>query len=587
MLDDTFCIFKHDVNPYSKTYRICSGIDSIHEIPKFNNHYVIVSGDIHNIPDIRREFLIDSAVVEEIISELYLRVGSSFLRYLEGIFVVIIIDSNKIVMARDIFSLGNVYFDFDNATHKFIISNKIREISRFRQLKVNTAVLPRYFVCSSICIGDTFFEDIRSLRPAELLEYYIDEDRLTSSLYDDSFYKEIRKERLKDDIILKESQHIVRDALQGILDYYSGYSAVNSLSGGVDSSYLQAILKELGHDRAYTYSFETISANVQQYAKDIARYLQIEHKIVEIGPGDIVDSIKKGISVCEAPFLFEGELLQNCMYHDIRNSERNNILIANGSGADTLFGADRPLLELEYLRNPLFLEMFSLLNESLLRIFRKKDHRRYRTIIRKLRNRTLDEEFVFSLFDRGIHEETIKKGFNLDNLCEVHSADIREIGEYDGDLSGKLERWYLIEYAIHRANSVSVALCKEYGLKICFPFVNRRLARYLLSIPMRKKLRGGITTKYYMKKMLSEHLPSKYVYRRKINYGTKKYLYFFKDDRIAGLIQNIKNTRYDYFSFDYEEIFSNEKYYGLAIKLVNFHIWHKIFIENVDVDDIH
>jgi asparagine synthetase B (glutamine-hydrolysing) len=587
MSNDTFCIFKYNgINPYPRTYKISSEINSMSEIPEYKNHYIIVSGDIYNIKDIKNEYSIESDILEEIIVELYLKVGLKISSYLDGIFAVLIINSEKIVMFRDFFSQGTIYFYFDTLKGEFIIANKIREIKKFLTLTVNSAVLAKYFVTASILLGDTFFKKINSLKFAEILEYSITESRLTSIHHDGLFYNIPVNNRQDDKTITLESEKIILKNLEGILNYYSNYIVINSLSGGVDSSYLQILLGKIGRNKAYTYSHQMIGTKVQQYSKDIAKYLGVDHKIIECKPEQILDNIKASISVCEAPYIFQGEFLQDHMFNVISNNEGNYTLLTSGSGADTSFGFGRPFIELIFFSNPLFLEVFKLFNAIILRYFYRLDYKRYKIIIQKLKSRTLDEEFLYVLFNRNkSDEEEIKKAFNLDNLYKIYAEDIKKIGKFDTDFVEKLQRYRLIEFEIYRENFVSNELCKEYGLKLCFPFLNKELIYYLGSIPIKKKIRF-LTSKYFMRRMVLKYLPSKYINRKKISQGDKNFLYCFNDDKMPGLIQDIRNTKYDYFKFDYDKIFCDEKYYSLAIKLINFHIWHNMFIENVDVQDI-
>jgi len=584
MSSNTFCIFKHNINPYVEGHNIFSDIYANTEILKYKSHFIVMIGDIYNIKDIKKKFYIESDVAEEIILELYFKVGAKIPNYLKGIFAIVIINSEKIVLFRDYFSCASIYFYINDLKNEFIITNKIVEIKRFMNLKVNTEILPRFFVRSSLSAEDTFFEKIKSLKFAEFLELSINENKLTSIPYDDSFYKEIRNDQLKDSVIMNKSEDIILRNLKGILDYYRDCDVINSLSGGVDSSYLQILLKKLGFNKAYTYSHEIIGIRNQEYSKDISKYLGIEHNIVELKSDCILDNIKKGILICEIPYVFEGEFLQNYMYNQISKKEGKDILITCGSGCDTVFAFQRAFFELKYLTNPIFLSIFNVVNESLFKIFDKEKYIVYKTIIRKLRNNKLDEELLYVLFDRKVNLEIIKKAFNLDDIFKIYSSDIEMISRFETNFIEKIERWRY-DFEIQRENYVSNLLSKYYELKVCFPYVNKELLFYLFSIPIAKKVRR-LTQKYYIKKLLSRYLPSKLVYRIKIRAGTKNFLYFFNDDKISKIIKNIKNTKYPYFNFDYEEIFSDEKYYFIAIKLINFYVWHKIFIENMDIKDI-
>jgi len=84
MTYSTFCIFKHYINPYVESHKLYSGIYTNRDIPKYKNHFIILSGDIYNIKDIAKEFCIESDVVEEIVLELYYKVGVKIPNYLKN-----------------------------------------------------------------------------------------------------------------------------------------------------------------------------------------------------------------------------------------------------------------------------------------------------------------------------------------------------------------------------------------------------------------------------------------------------------------------------------------------------------------------
>ena len=590
-MNNTYCIFKHGINPYTESINLFSDIFANRKITKYKNHYIVISGDIYNIKDIKKEFFLEADIPEEIILELFFKVGINIPSYLRGIFSAVIISNEKIVFFRDYFSVDCIYYYIDNQQNEFIITNKISEIKRFMKLKVDTTVLPRYFVRTSIRKGDTFFENIKTLEFAQLLTLALDDYKLTPTLYDDSLFKEIKNNQLKENIINDKAENIIWENLKEITNYYVDYNVVNSLSGGVDSSYLQILLKKLGFSKAYTFSEAVIGTLIQKYSIDIAKYLEIEHNIIEIKPEYILDNIKEGILTCEAPHIFEGEFLQNYMWKNIRAKEGKKTLVINGQGSDGIFGYGRALLILKYLSKPLWLALFNIINEIIIKLLNKYDYIMYKTIIKKLKKRELDEELLYVLFDKWRYDEdienTIKKAFDLDNLHKVYSPDIGILNKFEINFVEKLFRWR-IDHEFDRAVRITHENCKNYELSICFPYVNKKLLLYACSIPLAKKVKR-FKFKIIMKKILSRYLPSKYVYRKKLTQTTKPHgwwLYFFNDEKISKIIKDIKNTKYDYFNFDYEVIFSDIKYYFLANKLINFYIWHKIFIQNVDIKDI-
>jgi asparagine synthase (glutamine-hydrolysing) len=76
------------------------------------------------------------------------------------------------------------------------------------------------------------------------------------------------------------------------------------LSGGYDSSIVSAILKKrLNHDiTCYTIGFEEQGFNEAEYAKLVAKYLDVRHKVLYISNNDTREIIPKLVDVYDEPF---------------------------------------------------------------------------------------------------------------------------------------------------------------------------------------------------------------------------------------------------------------------------------------------
>ena len=58
------------------------------------------------------------------------------------------------------------------------------------------------------------------------------------------------------------------------------------------------------------------------------------------------------------------------------------------------------------------------------------------------------------------------------------------------------------------------------------------------------------------------------------------FINFFTENKILRKInEEIMDKNYSYFSFDLERIFTEKRYMSIALCLINFHIWHKEFID--------
>ena len=78
---------------------------------------------------------------------------------------------------------------------------------------------------------------------------------------------------------------------------------------------------------------------------------------------------------------------------------------------------------------------------------------------------------------------------------------------------------------------------------------------------------------------MEKYFPKNIIYRKKVKKNVSVFDEILQHERTKEIINEIKNKQYSYFNFNYDEVFGTPKYSSLAYKLINFHIWHKLFID--------
>jgi asparagine synthetase B (glutamine-hydrolysing) len=283
----------------------------------------------------------------------------------------------------------------------------------------------------------------------------------------------------------------------------------------------------------------------------------------------------EGIYLSEKPFLFAGESMLLHMYTQIGKDFGVPVACFDGTGAEGVLGASRLLYELRIIREYRFL--FRLILPSF-KLISKKLHKRYKEFCKYVNSNTIPDNFILRYFTDEKIRETVRNAFNLTNLEKIDEFEISMMQKYNTSLFESVYRYLAFELEYKRVINVRVQLAKKYRISLIFPFTETRMFRFLVGYDTEIKLRKA-KTKYIFRKAMEKKFPKEFIYRKKIRKNVSVFDEILQNEKTKEIIKEIKAKQYPYFNFNYEEVFGSPKYSALAYKLINFHIWHKIFID--------
>ena len=148
--------------------------------------------------------------------------------------------------------------------------------------------------------------------------------------------------------VLENLEFLLTNCIKNLTNEYQ--LVCNTLSGGVDSSYLQALLLEQGQARSFSIAFETFGRD-NVYAADVARCLGTAHEAVTFSGDEFLRYVKRGIKVSGKPYMYQGEAMFLKLYEHI--AERfPNTTIVSGQTADAALESGLPRLLQIALQRP-------------------------------------------------------------------------------------------------------------------------------------------------------------------------------------------------------------------------------------------
>jgi hypothetical protein len=263
------------------------------------------------------------------------------------------------------------------------------------------------------------------------------------------------------------------------------------------------------------------------------------------------------------------------MYREAGSDLGGPISCFDGAGAEGILGASKILYELRIIRKFRFL--FPLLL-PVIRLRSEKLYKRYLEFYRLVNKREIPDDFIIRYFtDEKIHK-AIKEAFGLSDLLNTTAYETQMMKLYSTSLFESFYRFLAFEHEFKRTVNVRTQLAKHYNISLVLPFTETSLYRFLLQFDTEIKLRNA-KTKYIFRKAMEKNFPKSIIYRKKVRKNVSVSDELLKNQKAIELVNEIKNRKYPYFSFNYDEIFSSPKYSTIAYKLINFHIWHRIFID--------
>lgn len=580
------CIFSRNIPNFNENaYQLQNNIYSLYQCKEKNllkNHIVFFDGIIYNLDEIKDMVNItDDLDIEVILLKLYKKYGDKSINIIDGAYSVVIIDNKgKITFFRDMEGLEKLYYYKRRGS--FIISNTLRNITKFLKPHVDTKALPKYFLIGHVNDDSTLIKNISQPELYEVIRY---SSGIWSSSINrpDYFYKTPNRKKIKSKDIEDEIERILTDRIKFLSDMFPG-EKINTLSGGTDSSLIQYILKKLGYFKSYGvnligYGFDA------QYSNDIANHLKTNHKLIDISLDDYLKSQIRGINCGEGPNIWGADVKLNYMYSKINENRKNDrpILCFDGEGAETTLGYSYPLHAMKYFKfSP---EVSNMFNEILIKRISKSYYPRNKVIIKGMNSNEFSSESLCTVWVNKNTRDCVKDAFNLSDMSYIFEPDAKKFNKFNMNIIEKFYRVLFETLEVYPLSRMRYQLSKSNDIHLTFPFRDKNLVKSMFEVPTERKI-ALKKDKYLEKKLMSRIFPKELVYRKKVIDIIPYTEIFRNNDRFVHIIEDIKNANYKYFNFKLDKVFYKNGYVSIAEKLITFHIWHKLFIENITSEDI-
>jgi asparagine synthase (glutamine-hydrolysing) len=312
---------------------------------------IVFNGEIFNAPHLRRELEAEGVVFTsdhsdtEVVLRLYERRGAAGLSRLNGMFAFVVHDRERAVLfgARDRFGIKPLYLARPHGGLAF--ASELRTLLEVPgvERELDRESVFHYLSLRFVPGVRSIFRDVARLPAGHWFEY----DLAARSLRVERWWR-LRFEP-RGDLTREEWPAVLRGALRDAVDRWSlaDVPLACSLSGGLDSSSITALLAESGHSDLRTYSLgfadgDGTSLDELALARALAERYGTEHHEVVVDARELIDDLPAMVWALDEPY--GGGLPSWYVFRAIGADVK---VAHTGTGGDELFGNYRRFVPFE------------------------------------------------------------------------------------------------------------------------------------------------------------------------------------------------------------------------------------------------
>jgi len=303
--------------------------------------WIAYNGEVYNFNELRRDFGLErdfrfrSRTDTEVLLHLYEKLGSDFLRHLNGMFSLAIWDCgrDRLLLARDPFGIKPL-FHMEHAGG-FWFASEIKSLLQapaFRR-EADPEALFHYLACNYIPGTLTPFRGVSELEPGTAIE--VKPGSGVTAKWGFFDFRSVPDYGLDENTAVEESLRLLRESVKRQL--VSDVPVGVMLSGGMDSSALTALMvKARGGAGFHTFSlaFDEPSFDESSYARLVAETQGTIHHEIRVNPGNVEALLPGYLAHIDEPYA-DGSAIPTWLLAD-RAAPLVTVLLS-GEGGDELF----------------------------------------------------------------------------------------------------------------------------------------------------------------------------------------------------------------------------------------------------------
>jgi len=475
--------------------------------PMFNEDgtlCLVFNGEIYNFRLLREELrqrghVFKSESDSEVVLHLYEEEGENCVRRLRGMFAFCLYDGRRQLFfgARDRFGIKPLYWLEDSQCLALSSEAKAFLALPWFSPQVNEDVLPDYLTFQYVPEPETMLAGVRKIPPAH--SFIWRDGRLKTTRYWQAEFKPATRPLAE---FLEETQEVLREAVRLHTQADVPWGAF--LSGGIDSTIIVALLRELGPVATFSIGYADEMYSELPEARETARCLETDHEEYLISPGEFWEHLPRLVWHLDDPVADPAAI---ALYFVARLARQKVTVALSGEGADEVFGG------YAIYREPESLKYAAWLPQTLLGAGRflpdsvpGKNYLRRAAI--PVEQRYFGNAFIFTEEEKRLLLK--KKSFRP--ATDITLPFYRQAAGYDDVTRMQyidLHTWMVGDILV-KADKMTMA----NSLELRVPYLDHHVFEFAATIPTKYKIRGGLT-KYALRQAFKDLVPSAAVWRKK------------------------------------------------------------------------
>ncbi|MBM3297303.1 MAG: asparagine synthase (glutamine-hydrolyzing), partial [Candidatus Aminicenantes bacterium] len=489
--------------------------------------WIAYNGEAFNFPEVRAELRsrghrFRTRTDTETLVHAYEEWGEDFLERFRGMFAFALWDrkAGKLLLVRDRLGIKPLYYSLlRDGTLVFGSELKSLLLHPGLERTLDLRALDLFLTVEYVPAPHSIFRDVRKLPAGHILTYQ--DGRTTLKKYWDIEGREGdgpppgRPEEAMDRLyeLLKESVRLrlLSDVPLGAF-----------LSGGIDSSAIVGLMRELGASPLMTFSigFDDPTYNELDYARRAARAFGTEHSELVLRP-QALELTERLVGHMDEPF---GDFSMFPTYLVSKLAREKVKVVLSGDGGDEIFGGYEHYQAQALASNPAARAVAALLGPAVKRLPPSAKKKGFRNKLRRF-VQGLDMPagarhmrwmmFLSPARKRGLYTDAFLEAPGRKNDIadeEPFASVLGKLGAFD-PLTAELYldlKTYLVDDILVKVDRMSMAVSLEARV----PLLDHKVVEYAFGLPGEWKLREG-TTKWIFKKTMERLLPRENIHRPK------------------------------------------------------------------------
>lgn len=475
---------------------------------KCGRYLIVFNGEIYNYKQIRNELIEKCSVTfkttsdTEVLVEGFANWQMALIPKLRGMFAFVIADIHEksLFVCRD--RVGKKPLFYYNDDFHFIFASEIKSLLHHpiikERLTINKKSIYEFLQIGYIQEPSTIYAEINKFPAGHYatvknnfvikpIQYWNLPDYVTS-------------ERINsEDKAVHQLDKLLHEAVQ--LRLVADVPVGTFLSGGIDSSLVNAIAAKYSKLKSFSIGFENTKYNESAFAEAVAKKIGTDHTNFTLKENEAIGMLEIFFSHMDEPFA-DSSFLPTLIVSKLARKEVTVAL--TGDGGDELFLGYGSYRWANRLAHPLIAANRGVLKS----VLKAAPSVRLKRISRMFTDQPKDQirYHIFSQEQYFFSNDEIEEGL-LMQPNEFKRLSFQDSTHFFNMQEAEKQALFDFEHYLKDDLLVKVDRASMYcGLECRSPLLDTKLAEYAVNLPYNLKIRGN-DNKYILKKLLFNYLP--------------------------------------------------------------------------------